>query len=99
MCAAGAILIALIVNHWIRRPASLLKDVREIEPDRIYGRDLELAGWFQHISNHRLVWLSGESGCGKSALVRFGIKTLLKSSGLFEAVYLSNWGEDWELGP
>jgi hypothetical protein len=99
MCAAGAILFALTVNYWIRRPASLLKDVRDIDPDRIYGRDLESAGWFQHISNHRLVWLSGESGCGKSTLVRFGIKTLLESSGLFEAVYLSNWGEDWELGP
>src|SRR5580658_4730992 len=48
MCAAGAILIALTVNYWIRRPASLLKDVREIDPDRIYGRDLESAGWFQH---------------------------------------------------
>jgi hypothetical protein len=55
--AAGTILLVLGVLHWIRRLASLLKEIRELDPGRLYGREAEVEGWLQHLSNHRLVWL------------------------------------------
>jgi hypothetical protein len=97
--AAACALLVLGVLHWIRRPASVLKEIRDLDPGRLYGREAEVESWLKHLSNHRLVWMSGESGCGKSSLVRFGLAPRLLRTGRFEPIYISDWGEDWAAGP
>lgn len=41
----------------------------------------------------------GESGAGKSALVRSGLVPLLKENEKLLPVYMDTWGQNWELGP
>ena len=73
-------------------------------PDHLRGRTDDIRHLLEAVTNHPLVFLEGESGSGKSALVRSGlIPTLLnppsESSALsILPIYLNSYTGDWEGG-
>ncbi|WP_133513220.1 ATP-binding protein [Candidatus Thiosymbion oneisti] len=81
------------------RPERLLIDPDN--PDHLRGRDVELRRLAEAVTAQPLVFLEGESGAGKSALVRSGlIPALLDPPGARPArtmlpIYLNSYGGDW----
>jgi AAA ATPase domain len=63
------------------------------------GRDQECDLLMDAIRRAPLLWVSGESGSGKSSLLRLGISPRLADSREWLPVYINNWGTDWEAGP
>lgn len=98
----GAVLLflAIGVHHWVTRPASRIREAGAMDPSWLIDRDREITSWVQHIKQWRLVWLRGQSGSGKSALVRAGLVPALEREGSgFLPVYVDYWPSDWEKGP
>jgi hypothetical protein len=46
-----------------------------------------------------MIWLVGESGAGKSSLLRGGILPLLRRDATKLPIYVDDWGDDWIAGP
>jgi hypothetical protein len=69
------------------------------DPTHLVGRDEDIAAVEQACLNHPLVWLTGESGVGKSALVRAGLVPRFSDGGRLLPIYLDTWGRDWERSP
>ena len=68
-------------------------------PGTLVGRDDDLENLHKLVRNHRIVLLDGESGCGKSALLKAGLAPELRAAdGLFP-VLVQDWGEDPVRGP
>jgi hypothetical protein len=69
------------------------------EPRHLKGREEDLDRLSTHCNEYQQVYLVGESGAGKSALIQAGLCPALKADrGLFP-IYLNIWGEDWQKGP
>ena len=68
-------------------------------PEHLVGREDDMAALEQKCRGHVLVFLEGESGSGKSALVRAGLLPRLRGSGQLLPLVVSIWGTDWERGP
>jgi len=80
----------------------LVGEALRIDPDNpahLIGRGDKIGQLEQLCRNSFLVNLVGESGAGKSALVRSGLVPSLKSHDSLVPVYMDTWGQDWELGP
>lgn len=73
--------------------------LRPTTPETLIGRGEELAALLGAVKRYREVLLSGESGCGKSALVGAGLVPSLQRSGALLPVPLGDWGDDWVMGP
>jgi hypothetical protein len=56
-------------------------DLRVRRPQDLLGRDADVAEIRALIDAHQLVFLDGESGCGKSSLLAFGLVPNLKTDG------------------
>jgi len=84
------------------RPAKLIRsDIFFVRPDRaehLKGRGEDIERLFSLCRQQAEVFLVGESGAGKSALIQSGLIPRLADSGLLP-VYLNSWGRDWEEGP
>jgi len=83
------------------RPERLLIDPDN--PDHLRGRDDEIRRLAAAVTAQPLVFLEGESGAGKSALVRCGLVPALRNPpGVTPTrmlpVYLNSYGGDWEQG-
>src|SRR5260370_15618280 len=87
-------------KHRLTKRSELLKPrALEIDPHiTLVGRDQDILNLKEHVNNTALVWLVGESGAGKSALLTAGLIPLLRK-GKPIAIYLVDWGSDWILGP
>ncbi len=90
----------------LSRKSRLLKpDVLLIDPDNprhLKGRGDDIRALREMIS-HPLVFLEGESGSGKSALIRSGLKPSLtdpeNGDKSILPVYINTYPGDWESGP
>jgi hypothetical protein len=80
-------------------PASKLGEVQPVPADFFLGRERDIDDRYLHIERHRLVWLRGESGPGKSTFVREGLIPRLESSGRYRAAYVDLAAAEWDSGP
>ncbi len=104
VCLPVGILL-VVVGLYLRfsKVSRLLKvDALRIEPDNpdhLIGRDEAVKKLEDRCRDAFLVHLVGESGAGKSALVRSGLIPKLKADATLLPVELDAWGQDWEQGP
>jgi hypothetical protein len=98
--------VAVVAGLYFRltRFSQLLSvEALRIDPDNpahLIGRSDKIDQLEQLCQNSFLVNLVGESGAGKSALVRSGLVPSLKDvQKTLLPVYMDTWGQDWELGP
>src|SRR4029453_8983608 len=99
---ALAIGAALLVAYFRlrRRSRLLIPDALNIEtrnPAHLHGRADELQRLQDACRRHRLVFLVGESGAGKTALLTAGL--VKNPPHGFCPIYVDSWGDDWERGP
>ena len=83
----------------LRRPEALW--LRADRPDHLIGREGDVERLTKLCKDFRLIFLVGESGAGKSALLQSGLvpSWAESKSSSFLPIYLDVWGEDWEQGP
>jgi hypothetical protein len=83
-----------------RRPSRLVRPEAFLKIREVYrGRDKESGELTAAIRLNPLLWVSGESGSGKSWLLTKGVVPSLAASSDLLPLYLNYWGTDWELGP
>jgi len=58
----------------LRKPEALVLRVGE----HLVGREEDIENFIHHVDNSSMIWLVGESGAGKSSLLRGGILPLLR---------------------
>jgi len=67
--------------------------------EHLVGREEDVKKLLQHCIESQQVYLIGESGCGKSALIQAGLQPTLQNNNLLFPIYMNIWGQDWEKGP
>lgn len=96
--------IWFIVDGFYRRSRLLALDALTLRANNaahLKGRRDHIDRLLRLCQEHRQVHLVGESGAGKTALVRAGLCSELRNEfhrGLLP-IYLDAWGDDWEAGP
>jgi hypothetical protein len=76
-------------------PQALSFDVK----DHLLGRDADINNLGRLLSAERFLWIIGESGVGKSALLKYGLMPQLHTGDHWLPCYVDNWGSDWTDGP
>jgi hypothetical protein len=88
---------------WRQKRSELLRPealrLERNNPEHLVGREDDIAALEQKCRGHGLVFLEGESGSGKSALVQAGLLPRLRADGRLLPLAVSIWGTDWERGP
>jgi hypothetical protein len=85
----------LRVRSRLLRPDALL--IVPDRPEHLEGRAEDIERVTKVCRQNRMVCLIGESGAGKTALLRAGLVPRISDS--FHPVYVDTWGDDWERGP
>ncbi|MEM9156745.1 MAG: hypothetical protein AAGB13_17215, partial [Cyanobacteria bacterium P01_F01_bin.33] len=74
--------------------------IRQDSPDHLKGRNYEIENLYREIQSHSLIFLEGESGIGKTSLVKSGLIPLLQNTAKqeypFEVIYINNYSRDWQ---
>lgn len=100
---AGALLILAMLNTLMLRVRSRIATGKTaaflIARKHLHGRDEDIRRLVRIIESNPLVFLTGESGSGKSALLEQGVVPALASDPALVAVFVDNWGADWVQGP
>src|SRR5262249_53659922 len=68
-------------------------------PAHLKGREQDVEEILQTCFNTPAVELTGESGSGKTALVRAGLLPALQRDGRLQPFYLDSYGQEWDTGP
>lgn len=93
----------LVLRAWLgSRAAGLVSpEVRDLRDRReeLKGRNEDLHRLIAACRESRLIQLVGESGVGKSTLIRAGLCDALRDDPELFIVYLESLGTDWERGP
>lgn len=102
--AALLLLALLLLIKWRMRHSRLLKpDALRLDrdnPQHLVGRAEDVNNLLQRCLARRIVFLEGESGSGKSALVRAGLLPGLKDEKAILPLMLTDlWVDHWERGP
>ncbi len=63
------------------------------------GRELDVTHLSRVVQSSPLVFVVGDSGVGKSTLLKLGVARRLMRVGTWLPVYLDVWGSHWRLGP
>ena len=79
------------------RPEALLLKVDN--PAHLKGREEDIDRLYTLCDEYQQVFLVGESGAGKSALIQSGLCPALKADKRLFPIYLNVWGQDWQEGP
>ncbi|HEX8106175.1 MAG TPA: AAA family ATPase [Kofleriaceae bacterium] len=87
----GEAVITAAYRSPIPGPYPGLRAFRESEAAIFFGRDEQIDGLMERLEHERLVVIAGESGCGKSSLVRAGLLPAL------EAGFLRGGGTQWRV--
>lgn len=69
------------------------------EETMLFGRKTEIREVVRAVDEDTPTFLYGESGCGKSSLLKLGVARELKQSGSWIPIYVDTWGQDWARGP
>lgn len=77
--------------HSLSLPYPGLRAFHETESDIFFGRDEQIDGLLERLQRDRFVAIAGESGCGKSSLVRAGLIPALKAG------FLRGGGVNWRV--
>lgn len=102
------VLVALGAFMWAGRllrrrfgPASSFRNPAALRIGRkyLYGRGEAIEALQARLRDQALVFLVGESGAGKSALLEQGLVPELCKDQVSLPVYLKQWGTDWVKGP
>jgi hypothetical protein len=93
-----------LVMKWRTRHSRLMKPealrLDRNNPQHLVGRIDDVENLFQQCLAKQMVFLEGESGSGKSALVRSGLLPRLKDERSILPLILSDlWVDHWERGP
>jgi hypothetical protein len=91
-----------LIKARTKRSRLLRPDAFNLQPDNpqhLKGRSEKIDELQTACTNAPLVWLTGESGSGKTALVRAGLLPALENTGILRPIYIDAWGKDWEIGP
>jgi hypothetical protein len=106
LALAVALLLGLSLLHRglsrksrLLRPEALL--INPDNPAHLRGRTEEIARLSEAVVSHPLVFIEGESGSGKSALVRSGLIPALRADEPIPSVlpvYVNAYPGDWEQG-
>jgi hypothetical protein len=107
LLAAALVLVA--VSVWVfllsRRRYSVLQRpealrLERADPKHLAGRENDIEQLIRLCREQPLVFLEGESGCGKSALLQAGLVPMLKSNPELLPIYVESLvGSDWEQNP
>ena len=105
--AASAVLLLLglwLLIKWQRRYSRLLRpDALRLDRDNaahLVGRTADINNLFQQCLAKQIVFVEGESGSGKSALVRAGLLPQLKNDKSILPLLLPDlWVDHWDRGP
>jgi len=94
--------VALVVrarSRWsiLLEPEALRLDRNN--PDHLVGRTEDVERLAERCLADPVTFLEGESGAGKSALVRAGLIPRLTKGGRVLPLVVSTWGQNWERGP
>ncbi len=102
----GAFLFLLFVGLWMLCKALMAPGSRLLQPDRfvirpderrhLKGREEEIHELSDLCERQPLVFLEGESGAGKTALVRAGLIDECRLRARLHPVYIDLSGADWE---
>jgi hypothetical protein len=99
----GAVLIVAWLYSSIQKRSRLLRpeifDLKATTPRDLIGRDEDVRQLKELIEYNQLVFLSGESGSGKSALVAIGLISKLRDEGRMLPILVSRYGTEWDSGP
>jgi hypothetical protein len=84
----------------VRDPPPSLSDIGALEriKQSFVGRDEDAENLINLILSSQQVWLNGDSGVGKSVLLRKAILPALKNRQI-GTIYVNAWRGDWEQGP
>lgn len=102
---AGIVLIACAAGLvWLSRKSAHLKSgytlsLNRNDPKDLVARTRDIEWLVKKCSVAPLVWLKGESGCGKSALIQAGLVPALMNSEVVLPLLLDYDGLDWEVAP
>jgi hypothetical protein len=91
-----------LVRTYSTRSRLLRPDQFTLDPDNprhLKGRETDVKDLLDNCVNAPLVELTGESGSGKSALVRSGLIPAIEKDKRLRPFYLDCYGQDWESGP
>lgn len=94
--------IALVRHSRLKRSKLVRPEAIQLvrkRPDHLAGRDDDVERLVDACLESPLVFLDGESGAGKSALILAGLLPRLRENPAYLPIYLDSWGQDWELGP
>lgn len=74
-------------------------NLRAHDRKTLIGRDDEIESLLLVAKHNRILFLDGESGCGKSALVEAGLLPKLRDDAAWLPLLVRDWGENWETDP
>lgn len=99
LLVACVVLVARARSRWsiLLRPEALRLDRNN--PHHLVGRADDIERLAERCVTDPVTLLEGESGAGKSALVRAGLIPKLTEGGRVLPLVVSTWGQDWERGP
>lgn len=94
-------LVVMLQRHRLARFSELKRpEAFHLRPEEhLVGREQDVARLLELLSDERLVFLVGESGVGKTALLRAGLVPRLRQDAAKLPIYVGNWGSDWIEGP
>ncbi len=99
---SAALLVLWGAYRALSKKSKLLRverfDLRVRKADELLGRDEDVASLKALIEGSSLVLVDGESGCGKSSLVAFGLAPRLKEDGSKFPILVGSYGGDWDSG-
>jgi len=96
----GLLALVLLLDRRRRRSRLLDPDALIIRPEEhLVGRDDDIQNVSRLCDSESLIWLVGESGVGKSALLQAGLVPKLRTSPGKLPIFVDNWGSDWLKGP
>jgi hypothetical protein len=97
---SGVVVLAIAFLLWrSRRPSRILRKEAFLAVGTVFtGREEDCRQLVESVRRYPLLWVSGESGSGKSSLLRLGLVPALREKD-FVPLYIDNWGSDWEAGP
>jgi hypothetical protein len=98
----AALLLTWGAYRAVAKKSKLLRverfDLRVRKADELLGRDEDIAHLKGLVENASLVLVDGESGCGKSSLIAYGLVPKLNEDGSKLTVLVASYGGDWDLG-